>query len=263
MIVNKFNYGDKVKVINVGGVFSTYDEMAKIMDLKNWDESNSPKKNSIAHVVNVQQHPCFKDKIIYGIKTENNKDYIMSEYALEKVESGSDLDIDKETYSIKVKDIVDLFSGSLEKKEELINEINPSDTIQISRDDLNEYYEYSDTVVKDFINNNFTVNGTTTIDAIVKLEAMAYDTLQPIIRKNHPECFAKPEFNFSKYVEKYTAIIFKIKEFEQLGFTESPIQIRNFGEYKHKGFYLTNRDGIKWEVKDEKDGGQVLIPIKN
>jgi hypothetical protein len=261
MTENKFNYGDKVKVINVGGVFSTYDEMAKIMGLENWDESNSPKKNSIAHVVNVREHPCFTDKTIYGIKTEDGKNYIMSEYALEKIKSGSDLDIDTEINSIIVKDIVNLFTSS-ERKEELLNEINPSNTIQISRDDLNNYYEYSDTVVKDFINNNFKIDGTTTIGAIIELEAMAYNTLQPVIRKNHPECFAKPEFDFSKYVKKYTAEIFKIKEFEELGFTESPIQIRNFGKYKHKGFYLTNRDGIKWEVKNEKDGGQVLIPIK-
>lgn len=262
MTENKFKFGDKVKIINVGGVFSTYDEMAKIMGLKNWDESNSPKKNSIAYVVTVREHPCFKEKIIYGITTENGKDYIMSEYALEKVESGSDFDIDKENYSIKVKDIVDLFS-SLEKKEELLEDVNPSNTIQISRDDLNQYYEYSDIVVKDFINNNFTVNGTTTIGAIVELEKMAYDTLRPIIRKNHPECFSKPEFDFTEFVTKYNSIIFTPVSYELLGFTESPIQIKNFGKYKNKGFYLTNRDGVKWEVKNEKDGGQVLVPIKN
>jgi hypothetical protein len=259
MTENKFSYGDKVKVINVGGVFSTYDEMAKIMGLENWDESNSPKKNSIAHVVNVQQHPCFKDKIIYGIKTEDGKNYIMSEYALEKVKSGSDFDIDKEINSIKVKDIVNLFS-SFEKKEELLNEINPSNTIQISRDDLNNYYEYSDTVVKDFINNNFTVNGTTTIDAIVKLEAMAYNTLQPVIRKNHPECFLKSEFDFSNFAKKYGYHLTTQEEKEMLGFVYCPIVIKSNGKYKNKGFYLTEE--VKWKLVEENDGSQTLVPIK-
>lgn len=258
---NKFKFGDKVKIINVGGVFSTYDEMAKIMGLKNWDEGNSPKKNLIAYVVTVREHPCFKDKTIYGITTENGKDYIMSEYALEKVESGSDLDIDKETYSIKVKDIVDLFNGSFEKKEELLEDVNPSNTIQISRDDLNQYYEYSDTIVKDFINNNFTVNGTTTVGAIVELEKMAYVPLQPIIRKNHPECFSKNEFNFIEYINKYGYHVFSSEQTEMLGFTYCPIVFKSNREYKNKGFYLSEE--VKWKLVEENDGAQTLVPIKN
>jgi hypothetical protein len=254
---NKFSYGDKVKVINVGGVFSTYDEMAKIMGLENWDESNSPKKNSIAHIVNVQQHPSFNKTIIYGIKTEDGKNYIMSEYALEKVKPVKKSK--NETYSIKLKDMVELFT-SYDKKEELLNEINPSNTIQISRDDLNAYYEYSDIEVQDFINDNFKVDGTTTIGALIELERIASNSLKPVIRLNHPKYFPKPEFDFNDYVKKYNSDIFTTEQFKLLGFNESPIEIRSCGEYKNKGFYLNN-DEVEWKLIKE-GNAQLLVPIK-
>jgi hypothetical protein len=253
---NKFSYGDKVKVINVGGVFSTYDEMAKIMGLENWDESNSPKKNSIAHIVNVQQHPSFNKTIIYGIKTEDGKNYIMSEYALEKVKPVKKSK--NETYSIKLKDMVELFT-SYDKKEELLNEINPSNTIQISRDDLNAYYEYSDIEVQDFINDNFKVDGTTTIGALIELERIASNSLKPVIRLNHPKYFPKPEFDFNDYVKKYNSDIFTTEQFKLLGFNESSIQIRSCGEYKNKGFYLTSE--VEWKLIKE-GNAQLLVPIK-
>jgi hypothetical protein len=259
MAESKFKIGDKVKVTNVGGVFSTYQEMAQIMDLKNWNENERPKNKSIALIVNVQQHPCFTEKTIYGIKTKDGKDYIMSEYALQKVESGSDFDIDKKSYSIKLKDMVELFT-SYDKKAELVNEINPSNTIQISRDDLNAYYEYSDIEVQDFINDNFKVDGTTTISALIELERIASNSLKPVIRLNHPKYFPKPEFDFSDYIKKYNSDIFTTEQFKLLGFNESPIEIRSCGEYKNKGFYLNN-DEVEWKLIKE-GNAQLLVPIK-
>jgi hypothetical protein len=44
-----------------------------------------------------------------------------------------------------------------------------------------------------------------------------------------------------------------------LGFNESPIQIRNHGEYKNKGFYLNCE--VKWELIEE-FGSKILVPIK-
>lgn len=258
MAESKFKIGDKVKVTNVGGVFSTYQEMAQIMDLKNWNEGNSPKNKSIALIVNVQQHPCFTEKTIYGIKTEDGKDYIMSEYALQKVESGSDFDIDKKSYSIKLKDMVELFT-SYDKKEELVNEINSSDVIKISRKHLNEYYDYLNTTQRNFINDNFKVDGTTTIGALIELEKIASNSLKPVIRKNHPEYFSKPEFDFSDYINKNSYDIFTTEQFKLLGFNESPIQIRSCGEYLNKAFYLNNE--IEWKLIKE-GSAQLLVPIK-
>ena len=223
---NKFSYGDKVKVINVGGVFSTYHEMAETMDLKNWNENERPKNNSIAHIVNVQQHPSFNETIIYGIKTEDGKNYIMSEYALEKVKPVKKSK--NETYSIKLKDMVELFT-SYDKKAELLNEINPSDVIKISRNQLKE------------------------------LEKISGNILKSWIRKNHPECFPKPEFDFSEYNKKYGSIIFSKEQYKLLGFKESPIQIRNHGEYHNKGFYLTRE--VEWKLIKE-GNAQLLVPIK-
>jgi hypothetical protein len=255
---NKFKIGDKVKVTNVGGVFSTYQEMAETMDLKNWNENERPKNNSIAFIVNVQQHPSFNKTVIYGIESEDGKDYIMSEYALQKVKSGSDFDIDKETYSIKLKDMVELFT-SYDKKEELVNEINSSDVIKISRKHLNEYYDYLNTTQRNFINDNFKVDGTTTIGALIELEKIASNSLKPVIRLNHPEYFPKPEFDFSNYVKKYNSDIFTTEQFKLLGFNESPIEIRSCGEYKNKGFYLNSE--VKWELIKE-NNAQLLVPIK-
>jgi len=258
MAENKFNVGDKVKVINVGGVFSTYQEMAEIMDLRNWCENERPKNNSIAEIINVEKHPCFTEKTIYGIESEDGKDYIMSEYALEKVELGSDFDIDKKSYSIKLKDMVELFT-SYDKKAELLNEINPSDVIKISRKHLNEYYDYLNTTQRNFINDNFKVDGTTTIGALIELEKIASNSLKPVIRKNHPECFPKPEFDFSEYKKTYSSDIFSKEQYKLLGFKESPIQIRNHGEYHNKGFYLSGE--VEWKLEEEY-GSQILVQIK-
>ena len=225
MTQSKFKIGDKVKVTNVGGVFSSYQEMAKIMDLKNWNEGNNPKNKSIALIVNVQQHPCFIEKTIYGIESEDGKDYIIGEDGLESV---------KETKT--------------------------SDVIKISRKHLNEYYDHSNTEQRNFINDNFKVDGTTTISAIIELERIASDFLKPVIRKNHPECFPTPEFDFSKYVNKCNYDILTTEQFKLLGFNKSPIQIRSCNEYKNKAFYLNN-DEIEWKLIKE-GNVQILLPIK-
>ena len=257
MAENKFNVGDKVKVINVGGVFSTYQEMAEIMDLRNWCENERPKNNSIAEIINVEKHPCFTEKTIYGIESENGKEYIMSEYALEKVEDN--IKSKNETYSIKLKDMVELFT-SYDKKEELLNEINPSDVIQISRKHLNEYYDYSDTEQQNFINNNFKIDGTTTVNAIIELEKISGNILKSWIRKNHPKYFLKSEFDFSNFAEKYGYHLTTEEEKEMLGFIYCPIVIKSNGKYKNKAFYLTEE--VKWKLVEENDGSQTLVPIK-
>ena len=227
MIQSKFKIGDKVMVINVRECYRYYDVMAELMGLTNWNEDVSPDKNSEAIIINIEQHPE-QNTLVIGIRTKDGKEYIISETGIKLLEpSKSD---------------------------------NPIlDVIQISRTLLNEYYEASTGTQRQYINDNFKIDGTTTVDAIVGLEKIACDYWKRTIRINHPECFPKPEFDFSKFVTIYDSDIFTKKESELLGFEESPIQIRNHGDYRYKGFYLIT--DVKWELVEDK-GSQILIPIK-
>ena len=228
MIQSKFKIGDKVMVINVRDCYRYYDVMAELMGLTNWNEDVIPDKNSKAIIINIEQHPE-QNTLVIGIKTKDGKEYMMGEEGIKLLKpSKSD---------------------------------NPIlDVIQISRDTLNYYYENATESQRTYINNNFKIDGTTTVKALIGLEELACDAWKPVIRNNHPEYFLKV-FDFSTYAEKYGSHIFTPEEYEALGFDESPIQIRNFGEYKHKAFYLTSRNDVKWEIKEENCGGQVLVPI--
>ena len=229
MIQSKFKIGDKVMVINVRDCYRYYVDIAELMCLTNWNEGASPDKNSEATIINIKQQPELNTLLI-GIRTKDGKEYIMGEKGLELLESSTS--------------------------------DNPiSDVIQISRTLLNEYYDASTVTQRQYINDNFKIDGTTTVDAIVGLEKIMCDDWKPIIRKNHPTCFPKPEFNFSKFVTIYETIdIFTKQESELLGFKETPIQIRNLGDYRYKGFHLIT--DVKWELVEDR-GAQILVPIKN
>ena len=231
MTQSKFKIGDTVMVINVRECYRYYVDMAELMGLTNWNECVEPDKNSEAIIVNIQQHPeqqPEQNTLLIGIRTKDRKEYIFKETGLALLEPSTP--------------------------------DNPLNKIQISRDLLNEYYEASTVTQRQYINDNFKVNGTTTVDAIVGLEKIACDDWKPIIRKNHPECFPKTQFDFSEYLKKFSSQIFSREQYKMLGFTENPIQIRFFGEYEHKGFYLSN--DVEWKlVKDQ--GAQILVPIKN
>ena len=227
MTQSKFKIGDKVMVINVRDCYRYYVDIAELMCLTNWNEGASPEKNSEATIINIEQQPDHKTLLI-GIKTKDGKEYIIKEKGLELLESSTS--------------------------------DNPiSDVIQISRTLLNEYYEASTVTQRQYINDNFKIDGTTTVDAIIGLEAIACDNWKPIIRKNHPECFPKPEFDFSEYHKKFGTCIFSEEDYKLLGFKETPIQIRNWGKYTHKGFFLSNE--LKWELVEDY-GAQILVPIK-
>ena len=227
MTQSKFKIGDKVMVINVRDCYRYYVDIAELMCLTNWNEGASPDKNSEAIIINIEQQPE-QNTLLIGIKTKDGKEYIIKEKGLELLESSTS--------------------------------DNPiSDVIQISRTLLNEYYDASTVTQRQYINDNFKIDGTTTVDAIIGLEKIMCDDWKPIIRKNHPKCFPKAEFDFSEYVKKFSSQIFSREQYKMLGFTESPIQIRIFGEHEHKGFYLSNDVG--WELGEEQ-GAHILVPIK-
>ena len=220
---SKFKFGDRVKVTDSRCIYLLYDEMAGIMDMKNWEPNKYITNGSVATVINIQKHPTLENVLI-GIRIDDGKEYIIGEDGLESV---------KETET--------------------------SDVIQISRKHLNEYYGHSNTEQRNFINDNFKVDGTTTISALIELERIASDFLKPVIRKNHPECFPTPEFDFTDYRREHTCVVFTDRQTELLGFEMSPIQIRTHGKYQNKGFWLSSE--VEWKLIKEGDT-QVLVPIK-
>ena len=227
MTQSKFKIGDKVMVTDEEDCWLYYDEMAALMGLTNWGEGTVPNKNSEVIIINIEQH-LKRNELVIAIRTKDGKEHIMGEEALELLETSK-------------------------------SDIKQSDVIQISRDLLNKYYDVSTKGQKRYIIDNFKIDGTTTVNAIIELEKMACSDWKHVIRENHPECFPKPEFDFSEYREKIGTVILSKEDYKLLGFEVSPIQIRNFGEYKCKGFYLSNR--VEWKLVED-HGAQVLVPIK-
>jgi hypothetical protein len=81
----------------------------------------------------------------------------------------------------------------------------PVDTnkrIKISRTLLNEYYEAATASQREFINDNFTIDGTTTVTSIIGLHNIACNEWKPIIKDNHPECFPVTKSSIELAVEK-------------------------------------------------------------
>jgi hypothetical protein len=224
MTQSKFKIGDKVKVTSPGHIYTSYSDMAIIMGFTNWDrEENELLRGNVGTVINIQKHPTLENVLI-GIRIDDGKEYIIDENGLE-----------------------------------LVVETKSSDVIQISRQLLNDYYNASTYGQKRYINDNFKIDGTTTVGAIIRLEAIACNDWKHTIRKNHPECFPKTEFDFSEYNKKYGSIIFTTGQSKLLGFEYSPIQIINHSKYHNKGFYLSGE--VEWKLIKE-GSVQVLVPIK-
>ena len=75
-------------------------------------------------------------------------------------------------------------------------------TIRISRELLNEYYEASTIGQKEFINEHFKIDGTTTVESIIGLHNRACDTWKDIIKLSHPNCFPTAKTAIELAVEK-------------------------------------------------------------
>jgi hypothetical protein len=87
----------------------------------------------------------------------------------------------------------------------LISKTKTVDTnkrIKISRTLLTEYYEAATASQREFINDNFTIDGTTTVESIIGLHNIACDTWKNIIKENHPECFPTAKTAIELAVEK-------------------------------------------------------------
>jgi hypothetical protein len=74
--------------------------------------------------------------------------------------------------------------------------------IKISRTLLNEYYEAATASQREFINDNFKIDGTTTVESIIRLHKIACDAWKLTIKANHPECFPVTKSAIELAVEK-------------------------------------------------------------
>lgn len=210
----KFKIGDKVKVIDRGECYGHYDAMADQMGLKNWKVGNNLSDGDEGIIVAIEKHRDL-GKIIYGMYT-NGREYIMNADGLELVRDNT--------------------SGPI---------VDTNKTIKIDRTTLNEYYDAATSEQKKFLNDNFKLDGTTTVKSVRELHDIACEKWKRIIKKNHPECFEDDKFFTKEELEKMWG---------------DDIEVRNHREYRNKGFYLC--DDYNWELKVDSAGVTVLIPTK-
>lgn len=202
----RFKIGDKVKVIDRGECYPHYQLMAEKMGLWMWFVGNDLRNGDEGIITAIETHPDI-DKIVYGIS-----------------------------------------SNSENGREYIINErgLEFVGVIKIDRSTLNEYYDAATSEQKKFLNDNFKLDGTTTVKAVRKLYDIAYEKWKKIIKENHPECFED---------DKY----FTEEELRDM-LENDDITIRGGCEYKGKGFYL--HGAYNWELKVDSVGVTVLIPTK-
>lgn len=72
----------------------------------------------------------------------------------------------------------------------------------ISRELLNKYYGAATAPQREYINDNFKVDGTTTVQGIIGLYDIACKTWKSTIKQNHPECFPVTKTAIELAVEK-------------------------------------------------------------
>ena len=137
-------------------------------------------------------------------------------------------------------------------------------TIQISRTLLNEYYEASTILQREYLTKHFKLDGTTTDEAIRGLYEMACGTWKPKIKANHPECFPEESkyFDFSKHTDQHgCGSIVSSDVAHSLGLCRNFIQVRGSSttENDRRAFYLT--DDYNWELVND-NGAMTLIPTK-
>jgi hypothetical protein len=138
-----------------------------------------------------------------------------------------------------------------------------SESIQISRDLLNAYYDAATTPQKAYLSENFKLDGRTTDEAIRGLHELACSKWKPRIKKNHPDCFPEDSkyFDFSEHVRNKDEFIISGDVCKSLGFENNFIQVRNSSnpETDKRSFYLSVT--YNWELVQ--DGPvMVLIPTK-
>lgn len=87
---NKLKIGDKVKIVGIGNFYTTYYDMAKKMDLKNWVENETLPYGTFATVIAMEDHCTFEGDTIIGIETSNNDQFMIGSRGLELIDKSID-----------------------------------------------------------------------------------------------------------------------------------------------------------------------------
>jgi len=135
-------------------------------------------------------------------------------------------------------------------------------TVKIGRDQVIEYWEAATSEQREYLNEHFKLDGTTTVKGIRGLYEIACSTWKPIIKQNHPLCFSEDSkyFDFSSYRKRNDQRILKSGIGSELGLCNDFIEIRNgSGKYGDNSFWLAM--DYKWEIQQDGDC-QILIPTK-
>jgi len=224
----KFQIGDRVVVSDCGQQYSSYDTMALKMGLNKWNSNrtNSVNNGVVATIVARSVHDDER-VLLYGIESLVGTQHVISE-------------------------------NGLRLREE-------SNTIKISRDTLNSYWDAATTDQREYINKHFQLDGTTTVDAIKGLRNIACDKWKKIIASNHPEVFPEHSkyFDLKGLKRGLNSDCFTAEELVGTGLNRGFLQVANAvlnGEYRDKGLYLS--DLYNWEFHETEYGGWVVVPTK-
>lgn len=229
-VIYKFEIGQTVRVTDDGCQYSSWGTKAADMGLKQWKADGGLRTRQVAKIIAQDIHDDGRT-IIYGITREDGSQYIIGEEGLEAY---------TETFT-------------------------PQTAITISRELLGEYYDAATEDQRKYMSDNFKLNGETTVEAIIRLHDIACGKWKAIIKKNHPECFPEESkyFDLSHLLEdkEESNKIFTDEQAKACGFENSDFfQVRGHGDYKHKGFYLSDR--YDWEILEEASNCLVLVPTK-
>ena len=151
------------------------------------------------------------------------------------------------------------------KNTNTMKQLDPTQTIKITKEQLYAYYEAATDFQKEYMDEHFKLSGTTTIQGIIGLYDIACSKWQPIIKKNHPECFPEKNKYFDlsglKKDKSEGNYIFTHEQGRNAGFGSYHfLQVRGCGEYENKGFYL--HSDYNWEIVKDSNGVLVLLPTK-
>ena len=227
----RFQIGQTVKITNTGHRYPGYREMAEKMGLTKWMIGKMMRQGDYPTIVAVVYDDSNR-KTLYGVELGGQQE-IYSESGF----LASAIDCDPTSY------------------------------IHIDRDTLNSYWDAATTSQREYMNNHFQLDGTTTIAAIRGLRDIACDAWKKVITSNHSEVF--PEY--SKYFDlapllrdggRHNTCVFTCEQEKAAG-VSGVIMIANAildGKYRNKGFYLS--DNYNWEFHETDGGGWVVVPTK-
>lgn len=106
----KFKIGDTVKVKNFGQTYTTYEYMFELMGFKDTRYNGGIKNKDVGTIFGVQLHEN-QDVLLYAIRTADDREALIGEEGLVKVEDAPKVYSEAEVYDILVKHTLELFGA--------------------------------------------------------------------------------------------------------------------------------------------------------